>query len=172
MTGAAVDKFIKFADQETFLAPSRPIRSFSDSATSDRTIIVRATGRASIYGSTIRLLNSEPKKRKTKWAISYSKVTIPEAGKRLGKGMSIARMLANEKYPTVLMERDAILKTKTNFLISKAILRRRMRTLGTMLASDLVYAIISPILFDFRSRTGRKARGTFREGEIDCFCRL
>jgi len=106
-------------------------------------------------------------------------MTILDAEKRLGfridglKGTPVAKMLANEKDNFDGEGGDAILRTKEEVydnIIKYLDIERYPKEANPSFKeaniSDLVYAIISPIIFEFRCRTGRKEIRLEREKEI------
>jgi hypothetical protein len=123
--------------------------------------------------------NTERKKRKSKWATSYSNMTGAQADERLGfrtrslKGISVSRMLANQKYMLEGEIPDSMLKTKEE--VYKEIVRY-LQIAGYPTEADpdfkegnighLVYATISPILSEFIRMTGRKSIQLRSEKEI------
>ncbi|KAI5839539.1 hypothetical protein DFP73DRAFT_587459 [Morchella snyderi] len=114
------------------------------------------------------------KKRKLKWTIAYSKMTIPEAEQRLGislqlRAIPVHRMLERAKPAA---GGDAILKTKqrvydaiVDYLEMEGYPTEANPDFKEANISDLVLYIIGPILTDFRRTTGRKIR-LAREKEI------
>ena len=125
--------------------------------------------------------NTNTKKRKgnTKYNISYSKMSILDAGKRLGfwidelKAMPVAEMLASEKDNFDGEVGDAILRVKQKVydnivecLDIEGYPTEANQSFKEANVSDLVYSIISPIIFEFRSRTGRKGVRLEREKAI------
>ncbi|KAI5839543.1 hypothetical protein DFP73DRAFT_561266 [Morchella snyderi] len=118
--------------------------------------------------------NTNQKKRRAKWTTSYSKMTIPEAEKRLGfwidelRAVTVDTMLVNAKH--CLKGTDAI-KEKVYDRILECLANEGYPTEASAdfkeaNVSDFVYAIIGPILFDFGRKTGRKRLRLVREKEI------
>lgn len=115
-------------------------------------------------------LGEHAKKRKSRWKISYPNMTTPEAEKRLGfrirslTTIPVAEMLKVEDGQHILEGGDE--KTlETKRMVYEQIVQY-LEIEGEPTEADpdfkegninhLVYATISPILRDFRRRTGRK----------------
>ncbi|KAI5850365.1 hypothetical protein DFP73DRAFT_229896 [Morchella snyderi] len=122
--------------------------------------------------------NTNQKKRKPKWAISYSKMTIPEAEKRLGiwldslnrDAVSVESMLVQHKsLATVESGRDEIKKRVYDNIVEHLEIEgyptEADPDFNEANINDLVYIIVHPILSDFMRKTGRNIR-LRREKEI------
>lgn len=114
--------------------------------------------------------NTEQKKRKFPWKISYSNMTIKDAEKKLGimmtslreEAVSVTDMLS---VHIERVERDVILKTKEK--VYERILEHfemegfpgeEEPDFKEANVNDLVHSILSPIVTDFRRQTGRNIR--------------
>ena len=89
------------------------------------------------------------------------------------KGTPVAKMLINGKDNFGEEVRGAILRTKekvysniVEYLDIKGYPTEANQSFKEASVSDLVYSIISPIIFEFRSRTGRKGVRLEREKTI------
>ncbi|KAF8423837.1 hypothetical protein EV426DRAFT_601366 [Tirmania nivea] len=114
--------------------------------------------------------NSIQKKRKMKWNTSYSNMSTAEAEKRLGlrirslKTIPVDEMLKRENGQHRLEEDDVTLQTKRK-VYEQIVQYLEIEGEPTEADPDfkegninhLVYATISPILRDFRRKTGRKS---------------
>jgi len=122
--------------------------------------------------------NTNQKKRKVKWATSYSSMTMAEAEKRLGlrvknfKAVPAAIMLANAQNS---MEADAVKETTervhrriVEYLKIEGYPTEANTNFKETNISDLVLYIIGPVLFDFICATGRDSIQLSRERERDC----
>ena len=112
------------------------------------------------------------KKRKMKWP-TYSSMPVAEAEERLGfrmkniQAMSTAIMLANAQNS---MEADAVKQTKervyqriVEYLDIEGYPTDSDTNFKAGNINDLVYATISPVLFDFKYTTGRDSIQLSRE---------
>ncbi|KAI5839541.1 hypothetical protein DFP73DRAFT_561263 [Morchella snyderi] len=119
--------------------------------------------------------NTNQKKRKLKWNVPYSKMSLLEAEKRLGfaledlTAVSVDSMLANTKHS---LERDVILSTKEmvyhhilQYLQLEGYPTEASPDFKEANVSDLVLYIIGPIVTEFKRKTGRNVR-LRREKEI------
>lgn len=115
-------------------------------------------------------MGEQAKKRKSRWKISYSNMTTPEAEKRLGfrirslTTIPVAEMLKAEDEQHILEGKNETLETKRK-VYEQIVQYLEIEGEPTEADPDfkegninhLVYATISPILRDFRRRTGRKS---------------
>ena len=116
------------------------------------------------------------KKRMVKWAVSYSSMSKEEAEKRLGVRMKhvevvpTAIMLANAQN---IMEADAVKQTKERvyqrileYLQVEGYPTEVTKSFKEANINDLIFTIVSPVLFDFIRTTGRVGMQLEREREI------
>ncbi|KAL7270976.1 hypothetical protein RUND412_006303 [Rhizina undulata] len=117
------------------------------------------------------------RKLQSKWTTSYSDVTLIDAEQRLGfrfqtmKVASVKNMLTEANY--ALEGDDLVLKTKekvydeiVQYLTIEGYPVEADSYFTQFNISDLIYAIISPILCHFIRKTGRKSLQLLREKEI------
>jgi len=113
------------------------------------------------------------KKRKPKWDIAYSKISLADAEKRLGfrigdvKAVSVERMLAGFK-PEGLggdKTKEEAYKGIMQYIIIEGYPTEAVPEFNESNVSDLIFVIISPILFDLICNTERNLR-LQRENEI------
>ncbi|KAI5799188.1 hypothetical protein DFH27DRAFT_559923 [Peziza echinospora] len=115
------------------------------------------------------------KKQKTIFPTSYSNMTIADAQRRLGfrienlKAVPVSRMLAEAKYKPggegISKIKESVYGNIVQYLDTEGYPMEGNSDFNEANISDLVYAILSPILSSFRRKTGRDVR-LRREKEI------
>ena len=121
-------------------------------------------------------MGNETTKKKMKWPTSYSSIPAAEVEQRLGfrmrnlKRVPTAIMLASAQYS---MEADAVKQTKervyqriVEYLETEGYPTHPDTNFKAANINDMVYAIISPVLFDFMRTTGRGGIRLSREKVI------
>ncbi|KAA8892730.1 hypothetical protein FN846DRAFT_924087 [Sphaerosporella brunnea] len=121
--------------------------------------------------------NTERKKRKSKWTTSYSNMTMADSEKRLGirfrniRWVSVDKMLAECNYTMededwAVNTKDEVYKRIVQYLVVEGYPSEEDPDFKEANVSDLVLHVISPIIFDFIIKTGRKGVTLSREREI------
>lgn len=110
--------------------------------------------------------NTNQKKRRSKWKVSYSNMSTADAEKRLGirvraiRSVPVKTMLAEANgleggMGASLETKEKVYKGIVRYLDVEDFPMDTDPNFKEANINDLVYAIISPILFDFRRETRR-----------------
>jgi len=123
--------------------------------------------------------NTNTKKRKTKFTISYSNIGKADAEKRLGfrmrtlenKAIAVERMLLEaggaEEFSDVIMKsKEKVYDQIVQCLAVEGYPSESDQYFKVASISDLVFASIVPVIYDFRLKTGRDSIQLLREKEV------